>query len=57
MTEKPKWPADRAHRIDDMVEQFEDRIAVADRQTTRVTYMEMSQRIGAINSTLSRNWH
>ncbi|KDN70032.1 putative polyketide synthase [Colletotrichum sublineola] len=52
---KPQWPSTLVHRIDDMVERFSDRLAVTDGKTARVTYREMSQRIGAIGSALSKN--
>ncbi|KAK2003782.1 putative polyketide synthetase [Colletotrichum falcatum] len=53
--QKPQWPATLVHRIDDMVERYEDRIAVMDGKSSRVTYREMSRRIGAIGSALSKN--
>ncbi|KAK2051856.1 putative polyketide synthetase [Colletotrichum caudatum] len=53
--QKPQWPATLVHRIEDMVERFKDRIAVTDGKTTRVTYRELSQRIGAISSALNKN--
>ncbi|KAJ0385182.1 hypothetical protein COL922a_006852 [Colletotrichum nupharicola] len=53
--QKPKWPATLVHRIDDMIERFGDRIAVKNGQATRVSYREMSRRIGTISNALSKH--
>ncbi|TLD18611.1 hypothetical protein PspLS_10350 [Pyricularia sp. CBS 133598] len=53
--QRPQWPATLVHRIDNMAERYYDKIALKDGQKSRITYREMSQRIGCISDALRKH--
>lgn len=47
-----EWPATLVHRIDDIIKQHPDRIAVKDGNNTTLTYIELFERVQGIASAL-----
>ncbi|CZT02515.1 related to polyketide synthase [Rhynchosporium agropyri] len=50
-----EWPATLVHRIDDMIKQHPDRIAIKDGNNTVLTYQALSERVNGISLALLKS--